>query len=58
MNSVLYDSSHSFLSKCFASVDKNKDLAPKELVNAIEDHENQTYIIEDKIIVNLRNFNE
>ena len=53
MNSFAYDSSHSFPFECFAFYNVNKDKNPEELIKAVEDHENQTSILEDIILTNL-----
>ena len=51
MNYFAYGSSHSFLSECFASHNENEDMAQREFIKSVEDHENKTSIIEDSIII-------
>ena len=53
MNSFTYNLSHSFPFECYASYNENKDITPKELIKATEDHENQASIIDNTILINL-----
>ena len=54
MNSFTYDSSHSSPSKCFAlNNDENEETVLKDLIKVVEIYKNQTFILEDTIIINL-----
>ena len=53
MKSFVYDLSHSSPFECFASnKDENEETIPKYLIKALEDHENETFVIEYAIIIN------
>ena len=53
MNSFPHGSSHSSPFEYFGSYNENEEITPKELTKVVEDHENQTSIIEDTILINL-----
>ena len=56
ISSSVYNSSPSFPVEWFSSHNGNEDITPKDLIKVVEDHEKQTVIMNDTILINLGNF--